>query len=453
MSRLRIIKGKLVDRIEKDFNIFSESNINYTATAEINKTADSKGVSYHNPEKPSAGKIKAKCLVQFRPHDTYKDSPAYGFDWLRCGDSGQQGDNWFGSIMGKYYETDNVTVFKNGNSWNTNFKKDLQMYDRKLKSYTSFGIVWKKIKQVAYLYPIPTLTLLKGKSALFNLKIEIQKKPEKLTFEFKDKEAEKYLSLNIKEIGDVREGKYDKFNYLKITCNESFSKMQTLYVKADDEICGAMMIHPNAGTYVKPISTVFIAVKTNINGVLKSGKPQTGSHKYFTECLNQALVTPTIQDNISIDCTGTPGNHDFRDKFCLKIGGKYYLSKSNGLKAYLEAAFQKKYGTKYDSSFKVFFIDEIFPSWNAGAISGYTNGFSYFNTTFTVQFNTHSKETVAHELMHALGLAHTFDGNPPAKYTYEVYKTNNLMDYCHHKGIPRISVFKWQWKVLNAKII
>lgn len=55
--------------------------------------------------------------------------------------------------------------------------------------------------------------------------------------------------------------------------------------------------------------------------------------------------------------------------------------------------------------------------------------------------------------MHALGLPHTFDGSTQAKYTYEAYKTNNLMDYCHHVGIPRICVFNWQWKVLNSKII
>lgn len=81
--------------------------------------------------------------------------------------------------MGKYYEADNVTPFQDTNSWNTNFHKDLNMYDRKLKSYKSFSLSWKKINKKPYLYPIPTLTLLKGKSALFNLKIEIQEKPKK----------------------------------------------------------------------------------------------------------------------------------------------------------------------------------------------------------------------------------------------------------------------------------
>lgn len=453
MSRTRIVKGTYTKITHGEHNMYSNESIITTAGNKITETGVKKGVSYGNPSRPSAGEIKAKCLVKFRPHDKYKDNPDFGFDWLREGDSGQQGDNWFGSIMGKYYEADNQTVFKDTNSWNANFRKDMNMYDKKLKSYKSFSLAWKKIGKKPYLYPIPTLTLLKGKTAIFNLKIEIQEKPKKLTFEFANKDVEKYLTLNMKEIGDIRKGKYDKFNYFKITCKESFSKEQILYVKADGEICGAMRIHPNSDRYVKKISTIFISVKTDINGVIKSGTAKSGSQQYFKQCLNQALVEPTIGNNFSIDCTGNILYNAFRHKFCTKIGGKYYISKSVGLREYLEEQFRNKYGKSYDSYFKVFFIEEIYPSWKNNQISGYTNGFSFFNTAFTVQFYTHTKETVAHELMHALGLPHTFDGNLPAKFTYEAKKTNNLMDYCHHDQIPRICVFKWQWKILNSKII
>jgi hypothetical protein len=98
------------------------------------------------------------------------------------------------------------------------------------------------------------LTLLKGKSALLTLKIEIKEKPQKLTFEFKDKDAEKYLSLNLKEIGVIKVGKYDKSNYLKITCKEQFSKEQMLYVKADGEICGAFNYSPQLFSSCQKIS-------------------------------------------------------------------------------------------------------------------------------------------------------------------------------------------------------
>lgn len=76
-------------------------------------------------------------------------------------------------------------------------------------------------------------------------------KQKKLTLEFENKDAEKYLTVNMKEIGDTRKGKYDKFNYMKITCKESFAKEQILHVKADGEICGAIRIFPNSSVLRK----------------------------------------------------------------------------------------------------------------------------------------------------------------------------------------------------------
>ncbi|OXA71694.1 hypothetical protein B0A56_13980, partial [Flavobacterium columnare NBRC 100251 = ATCC 23463] len=113
------------------------------------------------------------------------------------------------------------------------------MYDRLLRDYTLFNIPWKqKIGKNAFIYPTPIITLLEGKTATFNLKIEIEELPKKLTLEFKEKEATKYLSLNVQQISGLNKGKNTKSNFLKITCNKAFDTTQTLYVKADGEICG-----------------------------------------------------------------------------------------------------------------------------------------------------------------------------------------------------------------------
>lgn len=441
------------------------ATLNSRGIAELKGETKNSLSNISNDYEPQREEIKAKCVVMFRPHDKYKDNPDFGFDWLRAGDSGQKGDNWFGSIMGKYYEADNVTVFKDTNSWNSNFKKDMKMYNKLLRSYTSFNISWKdkwtgkgkSRKKEPYLYPIPVLTLLQGRSALFNLKIEIEEKPKKLTFEFKDKKGWEYFTLNLKEIGDIRKGKYDKFNYFKITCKKESPTEQILYVKADGEICGALKIHPNTAAYQKKINVVFVKVKTNINVSSIYGKIYPKGKDYFKLCLNQALVNPNlVEEKEYLDCTSSllGINNEFRNKFCKKIGNKYYINRDTDMKDYLEDKLKKQFKGKYDSFYKAFIIGDIYPSWDkSNNIIGYFNGFSYFNTLFTVQFGTHTNETLAHELMHALSLPHTFDGkSPSAKFTYQAKKTNNLMDYCHHDGIPRFSVFYWQWKILNSKI-
>lgn len=405
---------------------------------------------------PQRAEIKAKCVVMFRPHNKYKDNPNFGFDWLRAGDTGQKGDNWFGNIMGKYYENDNTTVFQNTNSWNSNFKKDMKMYDKLLHNYTCMNISWKdrwkgigkNRKKEPYLYPVPVLTLLKGESALFNLKIEIEEKPEKLTFEFKDKKANEFFDLNINEIEDIRTGKYDKVNYFKITCKKDSPTEQILYVKADEEICGAIKIHPNTEAYQKKINVVFVKVWTDVNKSIKKGAIKSGSKDFFKQNFNQALVIPSILEE-DLDCTGSLLGNEFKKKFCTygllsdKKTQGYKITKDSGLMNYLEKKLKEQFGTKYDSHYRMYFIGEE-ASWN---------GFSYFNSQFGVYFASHNKATVAHETMHAMSLPHTFDGkSTSAHYTYEAYKTNNLLDYSHHIGIERFCLFLWQWKILNSKI-
>ena len=53
--------------------------------------------------------------------------------------------------------------------------------------------------------------------------------------------------------------------------------------------------------------------------------------------------------------------------------------------------------------------------------------------------------------LHALGLPHTFNANEDqeAKYTYEVGKTDNILDY---GSMDKYSLFEWQWYVINQKL-
>ncbi|MFK7050956.1 hypothetical protein FLACOL_02463 [Flavobacterium columnare] len=453
MSRTRIVGGKITEIVGGEYNIYSTGNIIYNSQKEVTETAK-EGIKYGEPESPPLGpkpEIKPKCLVYFRPHDNYDGE--FGFDWLRTGDTKKKGDTWFGNIMGKYYESDNVTIFKDTNHWNTNFKKDLRMYDRLLRDYTLFNIPWKQKKgKNAFIYPTPIITLLEGKTATFNLKIEIEELPKKLTLEFKEKEATKHLSLNVQQISGLSKGKHTKSNFLKITCNKAFDTMQTLYVKADGEICGALKIHPNTPKFQKKINVVFVKVKTDINGFEVRGKMTNGGDVFFKKCLNQALVIPNLViETQDLDCTGNLLWNTFKNKFCTygqinKNKKGYRVTKDSGLRSYLEQKLKDQFGNKYKGYYTVFFIGEK-ADWN---------GFSYFNSTFGVYFDGHNRGTLAHELMHAMTLAHTFDGlSASAKFTYQARTTDNIMDYSHQLTPPidRKVIYHWQWKVLNSKIL
>jgi hypothetical protein len=463
MSRTRIVRGKVTEIIEGDYNIYSTGDIVDNSLEEITETS-SEGIEYGEPDSPPLGpkpEIKPKCLVYFRPHSNYNGE--FGFDWLRAGDTSKKGDTWFGNIMGKYYESDNITVYQNTNKWNSNFKKDLKMYDRLLRDYTLFNIPWKERKgKNAFIYPTPIITLLEGKTATFNLKIEIEELPKKLTLEFKDSDATKYLSLNVNKISGLSKGKSTKANFLKITCNKSFPAIQTLYVKADDAICGAIEIHPNTSSFQKKINVVFIKVKTDINGTDVIGSFISGGDAFFKKCLNQALVVPKLVfESKNLDCTGNFLYNTFRDKFSQTIKdkgvSKRVLSSSTGLRAYLEKELKSQFGDKYKDYYTVFFIGDKLYSYDKGVHTGYINGFSNFNSKFGVYFNGHNEGTLAHELMHAMNLPHTFDGlSSAAKFTYMAGQTDNIMDYSHQAqfgSVKRKVIYQWQWKVLNSKIL
>jgi len=397
----------------------------------------------HEVDRPP---ITAKCVVKFRPSDRWAGE--YGFDWLREGDSGRRGDQWYGRTMGKHYISA-TQVQPDGNSYGGTFRPDLRMYDRKLRSYQCLTIGWKQRRRgQAYLYPIPVMTLMPGRSATLNLKIEIEERPERLTLEWENSAASAALEVNLQAIGDIRQGRYDKFNYLTIRCKQAFNTAHTLQVKADGQVCGAVRVLPNAGAAVRRLNVVFVSVITNINGTVQIGRPGADDTPFFRQSMNQALVDPAIAGPVRVDARGSGTNHEFRRRFCVRnAAGRYTINpnaNAGQLRSYLEGLLQRQHGATYNGHYKMFFMGEQWPG---------LNGFSFFNTLFGVYFPSHQKATVAHETFHAMGVAHTFDGvSASARFTYKGKSTDNIMDYSHHDGIERVSLFRWQWKLLNANI-
>lgn len=68
-----------------------------------------------------------------------------------------------------------------------------------------------------------------------------------------------------------------------------------------------------------------------------------------------------------------------------------------------------------------------------------------------VVYQNRNDSTAPHELMHAMGLYHTFDNN--GLFTYKFRNTDNIMDYTHQIGKNRFSINRWQWKILNPRVL
>jgi len=400
---------------------------------------------------PYVPPIGAKCLVHFRPHTGYADNPEFGFDWFRIGDTGTDGDVWFKDIVGRYGEY----VPFNSES----FRPNKEMYDRLISTYNRYVITWKPVEGgYPHYYFVPKLTLLKGKTAIFTLKIQIEEKPKKITFEFRDKDKalKYYFNINKREISDIRGkgSKYTLTNEFSIECKGDFDDMQTLYVLADDKVCGRIDILPNSPKIQKEINIVFKKVKTKINRHPNIGSYDKKELSLIKQILQHAYINVSIseeKDNNGEDIIVNCIESEFRTKFCEIKNGRYIITKTRGLKEYLE----KKVPLNNNKIY-VFFINEV-----AITDDGYDFfGFNTKNTNFIVVFNRNQVyeygdyTTIIHEILHALRLPHTFANydldDKENTYTYKAKTTHNVMDYSLFK---MFCLFYWQWKIINNKII
>ncbi len=122
----------------------------------------------------------------------------------------------------------------------------------------------------------------------------------------------------------------------------------------------------------------------------------------------------------------------------------------------------------YDNHVKLFFFDEgiFFREANGSfhELGGEdTSPDSPMTQGFAIVGNRCTAGAAVHEILHDLGLPHTFDGGAAtgslsrnARFTYKGRETENIMDYTFTKGggfnNVGVSLYHWQWKVINDKI-
>ena len=380
----------------------------------------------HCGHKKSSGELTLlptpKVLVNFRPAENYHGE--YGFDWIRMGDTDKKGDKWYKEIIGKYDE--DTYTFKQDDKQYTNLGKEFELLDHPIKAEDK--------------YVVPVLALLPNKKATLTLKVEIAHS-DACAIEFKYNTT--YIKLNSDIINQTKKGKHHLGDELIIECIKEFNKDEFIEVFADGKFAGKLKILANDKTHRYKADILFVKVITQlIKGVEKKGIIR-GRKEEFSSYFNQALAKAKYEE-VELDLRF---DKNFNNKFSYK--GNFFAANTNEFQKYLNKALEKEFGNTYDNYYKVYFIDE-----EQGGLFGQAYDIpapKKYRSVIVLRPGFFDA-TVAHEVLHAMGLYHTFDNN--STFTFEEYKTDNIMDYSDigPEKIPVTSTATWQWKILHENL-
>jgi hypothetical protein len=450
-KKIRIVDGEMTITAKGNYSMYAtESNIDMLAGKRVVAKGSGKGVVYGKYKDPPLMKGTSESMVLFRPHSAYDGE--FGFDWIRMGDTGVKGDTWYRNIVGRYFTGTTNTqeeIYTGGV-----FRSVAAEYDKLLRTFENFIVPWKKYKNgKPFLYTIPVLSLLPTKSAKLSIKIEIKELPDKLIVrQRKSTGKEKDFFTFSKKNLPIKKGVQKLNDFLEITCKEEFSKDQVIEIigvkNGIEHVAGAIKVLKNSAANQRKTKVVFVRVKTT-NGLGSVANEKERLEKY----LNQAYVNVELKI-ITIDLTT---DTVLRTK----------LNSNSGIHAHLETKLRAgKFpdgtlvGNKYDSFYRVYFLSEVIALSSGGYLLGQAQGIPskavfVLNLQGTatqagVSFES-VKTTATHELLHGIGLNHTF-GNT-SLFTFEKFRTDNIMDYyTTSTDIKAKQMYKWQWKIVQGAI-
>ncbi|KAA0989238.1 LysM peptidoglycan-binding domain-containing protein [Dyadobacter aurulentus] len=465
--------------------------------------------------------IPSKVMVYFRPTSDWDGK--FGFDWLRVngdvirdeigyewpidggydvqkpGSTGLTKEQAFAAFKAEY--TTIETDFVDKPEYSVPYLNLFRMAVQGLESaYTTIetDFVYKPEYFVPYLNLFPMgVEGLEAAPCTAELQIGIgikDEEPSNIELEY-DRNLF-YIDKDILNDKAVSGKRASKDGSIKITCIHPFSTEQKIdvlaYPKTWQEgdpipLAGRIIVCPNND--IKEIKLVLIKVKTKITYRTRIGSFDDIELARLKNTLFQALVVAHLEHyqevkkerylidqvidyvfSLDVDCLDLTEDPNF--KVINDSPGKFIDPKSFWLNEdypnkkyvdpemfeYLRRAFAAKKGAdKYAGYFLVFSFDEK-------TFDGAIGQIEVKNEVFlknAVLFAARTPYTLAHEVLHGLGLRHThkeaddevpfekFCPDQQAKYTFKYKTTDNVMSYSRNA----FTTWRWQWKILQENSV
>lgn len=295
------------------------------------------------------------------------------------------------------------------------------------------------------------------------------------SIDFVAEEGTKGILLDHRSIGDIRNGDsedkeltiYLTRDFAKNTKDVSIWAIATHKTGGLSTLAGKINILKHNPKYIDVlIVPIFVDsnVPSNLDNMLKEEK------KHLEKFFSQAQIVPLVDTGKRIN----NANSQRKIAILIDASSKYKRDRlGNPIREYLttktirdttfngqvipagtslHVEFEKLFvGEPYDdntkNAYKVFYI--LYEGDCAGETAGFPNDTPKPPKNVIV-FEDHWDETPIHELLHRLGLYHSFSNF--SSYTFKKYSTSNIMDYAKSQGLKRQSSWRWQWDEIRKQI-
>ncbi|NRS88562.1 hypothetical protein HNQ02_001476 [Flavobacterium sp. 7E] len=470
MSRVRIVGGTITKTSKGAYNMYSDENIVHSSGKAISEVGEENGITFGEPkEVPKKENLNEKiinCVVNFRRCNDYMDlsrdekkgdkepdnSKIYGFDWMRDEYKDSYGYYWEGDATKRDVENKILS------------EKDLSARFSNLENeYSPINIEWKKDK-----YYTPWLSLYENQTVRLRLTMDWDNKPNELKWD------EEYSHSDCLKLPDptsieIKKGKgmFSSYQDVEIECIGIIEEEKEIRLLADGKLAGRIRILPNKKKTLK-ITWCLVDV---------SGKNLKGDYKDIKNLenkLNKQKIERFVKylsfSQALIDVEATSTFKEIKLSDSGKVWGEYNQYPGfthNGKGIINTSALENDCISEYEKINKndpnhivMFLINNYKPSIkimnrvineipNANTV-GHAIDFGSKYLMLYEGFDSHNK-TVVHEILHCLGLKHSFD--KIAKHKFKAYQTDNFMDYVYgEQNDIRTSLWKWQWDVIRSKL-
>lgn len=321
--------------------------------------------------------------------------------------------------------------------------------------------------------PVLTTSIAKDATGTVPIKIKCRKKqPETMGSKIQ------FTPPTVGNDGFDKEKEINVWAYEKGSTTVTASGKNTVKTAAElrhiRHLAGRMVVMPNGIAKQKHIDIAFINVNLNVATSIRTTELGSSIKEHMHKTLYQALIDCNIVEGFYLDVSSDPkfaNDTIFRPSaspkyayppntfrfptgpICASLDAE---TANEAIYDHLEALFDTKYPSHQDYIL-VFVIDEeeglaVIDSSTSNMIQLFGQA-KKLKSRSLILFKDYSTQiaVVSHELLHCLGLPHSFDNltprlSPEQKLVYTMGQTANVMDYSPNMRYT----WRWQWKLINS---